>query len=106
MGTHASATVALGRESAGLLAMLLMLLSTNMYVVGGQPRDAVHSKFDKPQPLAPKSMDQLPDKASQLQLPAMLLNVPLVMLYGLKARRSIASPPRRRRARGKPPTAR
>ena len=103
--THASATVALGRESAGLLAMLLMFLSTNMYAwSAGSLATAVHSKFDKPQPPAPKSMDQLPDKASQLQLPAMLLNVPLVMLYGLRARRSIASPPRRRRARGKPPT--
>ena len=83
--THASATVALGRESAGLLAMLLMFLSTNVYAwSAGGLATAVHSKFDKPQPPAPKSMDQLPDKASQLQLPAMLLNVPLVMLYGLR----------------------
>jgi len=83
--THASATVALGRESAGLLAMLLMFLSTNVYAwSAGGLATAVHSKFDKPQPPAPKSMDQLPDKASQLQLPAMLLNIPLVMLYGLR----------------------
>ena len=83
--THASATVALGRESAGLLAMLLMFLSTNVYAwSAGGLATAVHSKLGKPQPPAPKSMDQLPDKASQLQLPAMLLNIPLVMLYGLR----------------------